>query len=340
MKDSFKHEVDQIPVPEKKLDAAIDSAIRRGKRKRWGFPKNTAYSAGAAAALFCMFIGSAFVSPTMADMASKLPLLDQLFESKPVFQIITEELREDYEVDAMGMSYTPKKEFTVEVTGSEEYFSEMKGEIENRVEELLATRGYDAFSIKVYREEPHHNTPEQEHQEHLNRALRNTVHEGLKNYDFEILSVGGVYSEDRKVVTLDIPDTETRTAEIEAAVQKLVQDAGMNKVQVSFQKVDMQKSEQNHRWTPVITTISEGLMGRKDFQVKRITKSNDTGSITVFVTLDLPASDSGAKELAAQTENTVNEFIQSEEAKEAVQDDSYKIVIYSKDKEVLLETAY
>ncbi|EDL65641.1 DUF4030 domain-containing protein [Bacillus sp. SG-1] len=340
MKDSFKHEVDQVPVPEKKLDAAIDSAIRRGKRKRWGFAKKTAYSAGAAAALFCMFIGSAFVSPTMADMASKLPLLNQLFESKPVFQIIAEELREEYEVDAMGMSYTPEKEFTVAVTGSEEYFLSKKGEIEERVEELLAARGYDAFTIKVYQEEPHENTPEQEHQEHLNRTLLNTVHEGLKNYDFEILSVGGSYSDERKQVGLDIPDTETRTAEIEATVQKLVQDAGMDKVQVSFQKIDMAKSEQNHRWTPVITTISEGLMGRKDFHVKKITKSNDKGSMTVFVTLDLPASDSRAKELAAQTEKTVNEFIQSEEAKEAVQDDSYKIVIYSKDKEVLLETAY
>ncbi|WP_409252760.1 DUF4030 domain-containing protein [Bacillus sp. SCS-153A] len=340
MNDSFKHEVDRITVPEKKLDAAIDSAIRRGKRKRWGFAKKTAYSAGAPAALFCLFIGSAFVSPTMADMASKLPLLNQLFESKPVFQIITEELREDYEVDAMGMSYSPKKEFTVAVTGSEEYYLSMRGEIEERVEELLAARGYDAFSIKVYREEPHQNTPEQEHQEHLNRTLLNTVHEGLKDYDFEILTVGGSYSDDRKVVTLAIPDTETRTAEIEEIVQKLVQDAGLDNVQVSFQKIDREKSKQAHRWTPVITTISEGLMGRKDFHVKGITKSNDTESTTVFVTLDLPASDGEAEGFAAEIEKAVNEFIQSDEAKEAVQDDSYTIVIYSKEKEVLLKTSY
>ncbi|WP_421383088.1 DUF4030 domain-containing protein [Bacillus salacetis] len=340
MKESFKNEVDQIPVPEKKLDAAIDSAIRRGKKKRWSFAKKSSYSAGAAAALFCLFIGSAFVSPTMAEVAAKIPFLNQIFESEPVFQIIAEELREDYKVDGVGMSFNPKKEFTVAVTGSEEYYSDVKGEIEERVGDLLASRGFDAFTIKVYRQEPFESTPEQEEDELKTSKLLSVVQEGLKEYDFEILSVGGSYTDDRKTVELDIPNTETRTAELAEIVNKLVQNEGMDKVEVSFRKIDMEKQEQDGRWQNVISTIGEGLMGRKEYKVKGVGYSNHPSPMTVFVTLQVPASDGEAKDLAAETEKTVNEFIQSEEAKAAVQDDPYKIVIYSKDKEILLETDY
>jgi hypothetical protein len=340
MNESFKHEVDQIPVPQKKLDAAIDSAIRRGKKKRSGFAKKSAYSVVAAAALFCLFIGSAFVSPTMAEVASKIPFLKQIFESEPIFQTIADELREEYQVDGVGMSYNPKKEFTVAVTGSEEYYSSVKGEIKKRVEDLLASRGYDAFTIKVYRQEPYVSTPEQEMDEQSTRELLTVVQEGLKDYDFDILTFGGSYTDERKSVELDIPKTETRTEELEEIVIRLVQDQGMEKVEVSFNKIDMEKQEQQIRWQPVITTISEGLMGRKEYEIKGVGYSNHPSPMTVFVTLQVPASDSEAKDLAAETEKTVNEFIQSEEAKEAVQDDRYKIVIYSKDKEVLLETDY
>lgn len=341
MKDTFEEQVDRIPVPEKKLDFAIESAIQRGKKKRWSFAKKASYSTVAAAVLFFLFIGSAFVSPTMAEVASKLPFLSQIFESKPIFQIVAEELQKEYEVDAIGMSYNPKKEFTVAVTGSEDYYDRVNEEIEERVEDILASRGYDAFAINVYHQEPPHtNTPEQEHDEQMTRELLTTVQEGLKGYDFEITSFGGSYTEERKTLSLEIPSTETRTSEIEDIVNSLLTEKGMDKVEISFNKIQMEKREQEGRWQPIITTIGEGLIGRKEFKVKGIGYSNHPSPMTVFVTLTVPASDKEAKELAAETEKTVNEFIQSDEAKGAVQNDPYKIVIYSKDKKVLKEELY
>ncbi|MGF2614424.1 DUF4030 domain-containing protein [Rossellomorea vietnamensis] len=340
MKESFKNEVEQIAVPEQKLDAAIHSAIRRGKKKRRSFARKSAYSAGTAAALFCLFIGSGFVSPAMAEVASKIPFLNQIFESEPAFLTISEELRKEYKVDATGMSYHPKKEFTVAVTGSEDYYKSVKGEIEERVEDLLAAHGYDALTIDVYHQKPFVPTPEQEQDEKMTRNLLNVIHDGLEESDFNILSVGGSYTNERKTLELQIPETETRTEELKSIVDNLIQEAGLEPVQLTLTKSDMDKQEQEGRWQPVITTISDGLMGRKDYKVKGVGYSNHPEPMTIFITLQLPASDSDAKELAERTEKTVNEFIQSEEAKEAVGDDPYTIVIYSKNREVLLEADY
>ncbi|TYS16987.1 DUF4030 domain-containing protein [Rossellomorea vietnamensis] len=238
------------------------------------------------------------------------------------------------------MSYHPKKEFTVGVTGSEEYYKSVKGKIEERVEDLLAAHGYDAFTIDVYHQELYVNTPEQEQDETMTRNLLNIMHDGLKEYDFNILSVGGSYTEERKAIELQIPKTETRTEELKSIVDNLIQEAGLEPVELTITKSDMEKQEQEGRWHPIISTISERMMARKDYKVKGTGYSIHPSPMTVFVTLQVPASDSDAKELAERTEKTVNEFIQSEEAKAAVKDDSYKIVIYSKDREILLETDY
>ncbi|MGD7023987.1 DUF4030 domain-containing protein [Rossellomorea vietnamensis] len=342
MSDSFKKEVNQIKIPEKKLDAAISSAIHRGRRKRWSTAKKAGLTTGAAAVLFCLFIASAFVSPTMAEFASKLPFLNQVFESKPIHEVVSEKLSEEYDVEGIGMSYSPKKEFYVTVIGSQEYYESVKDDIKEQVEETLASRGYDAFKVKVEqpRNSDHAVDPESEEMARKSEELMQAVQENMKESDYAILSLGTSFLDNKLAVELDIPNTETRTAEIEQIIQEIANEQQLGEVPVNFHMIDMKKREQEGRWQPIISTIGEGMMARKDFKVKGIGYSNHPAPMTVFVTLQVPVSDSDAKELAERTEKTVNEFIQSEEAKEAVKDDPYKIVIYSKDREILLETDY
>ncbi|WP_456272531.1 DUF4030 domain-containing protein [Bacillus sp. AK031] len=338
MKDSFKKQFDHIPVPERKLDAAIESAIQRGKKKRWSFAKKAGFSATAAAILFCLFIASAFVSPTMADFASKLPFLNQIFESKPIHEVVSEELRGKYDVDGIGMSYAPKKEFHVTVVGSEDYYNSVKDDIEEQVEEILASRGYDAFKVKVSM--PLNRGHEIDHERdaefaRMSDKLMQATQEKLKAYEDSILSFGTSFNDNKLAVEMDISNTETRTAEIEEIIQEIANEQQLGEVPVNFHKIDMEKREQEGRWSPIISTIGEGMMARKEFKVKGIGYSNHPAPMTVFVTLSLPASDKEAKEYAEKAEKMVVEFIESEEAEEAVQDDPYKVVIYSKEREVL-----
>ncbi|MGD6968263.1 DUF4030 domain-containing protein [Rossellomorea vietnamensis] len=305
MSDSFKKEVDQIKIPEKKLDAAIGSAIHRGRRKRWGISKKAALTTGAAAVLFCLFIASAFVSPTMAEFASKLPFLNQVFESKPIHEVVSEKLSKEYDVDGIGMSYSPK-EFHVAVIGSKEYYESVKDDIKVQVEEILASRGYDAFKVKVSRPLNREHEIDPENDAEFTRKsdrLMQAMGEKLKEYDESILSFHTSFKENRLTAEIEISKTETRTAEIEQIIQEIAIEQQLGEVPVNFHKVDMEKREQESRWQPIISTIGEGMMARKDFKVKGIGYSNHPSPMTVFVTLQVPASDSDAKELGENREN-------------------------------------
>ncbi|SMQ80870.1 protein of unknown function [Bacillus sp. OV166] len=76
----LKEEMERIPVPFEKLDLIIEQTInekflpKRKKKKRKVF-----YSLSAAILAFGLFLGSAFVSPTMARVVSQIPLIGSVF---------------------------------------------------------------------------------------------------------------------------------------------------------------------------------------------------------------------------------------------------------------------
>jgi hypothetical protein len=74
----FKNEMDQIPVPVEKLDTIIAQTVSGTKMKK---PKKRVllYSMSAAVVGFGLFIGSAMVSPAMAMVASKIPVVGTFF---------------------------------------------------------------------------------------------------------------------------------------------------------------------------------------------------------------------------------------------------------------------
>ncbi|MFS0577389.1 DUF4179 domain-containing protein [Sporosarcina sp. 179-K 3D1 HS] len=77
---TFKEEIDEIPVPMDKLDAIIATTIAEHapKRKR-SIRKKMGYAVGAAAVAFGLLIGSASVSPVMANFVSQIPIIGSIF---------------------------------------------------------------------------------------------------------------------------------------------------------------------------------------------------------------------------------------------------------------------
>lgn len=77
---SFKEEIDTIHVPIDKLDTIIEKTVQGGapKRKR-SLGKKVVYSAVAAVAAFGLLIGSATVSPAMANIVSQIPIVGSIF---------------------------------------------------------------------------------------------------------------------------------------------------------------------------------------------------------------------------------------------------------------------
>lgn len=74
----IKNEMDKISVPTEKLDRIIETTVKENKRKK-SKKKIAFYSASAAVVGFGLFISSAILSPTMAKVASHIPVVGTFF---------------------------------------------------------------------------------------------------------------------------------------------------------------------------------------------------------------------------------------------------------------------
>jgi predicted RNA-binding protein len=179
--------------------AINDSKVNRGKFTRIdvrNINRRIILSGVAVILLFGLFVGSAFVSPTMAEVASKIPYLNRIFQLKPIHESIREALNEKgYHVQGIGGPINGKKVIYIDIVGSEKYFNNVKKDIEKVAYSQLDARGYDAYKISVTRyverkHEPHKMT---EREVLANQVLRDSV-EKLKEQNYNILQYGYGYS--------------------------------------------------------------------------------------------------------------------------------------------------
>lgn len=77
---SFKEQIDEIHVPMEKLDDIIFKTVQEHapKRKK-SWRSKVVYSASAAVVAFGLLVGSATVSPVMAEFVSKIPIIGSVF---------------------------------------------------------------------------------------------------------------------------------------------------------------------------------------------------------------------------------------------------------------------
>lgn len=78
---SFKEEFDLIPVPTEKLDAIIFKIGTEKPAKKGPVWRKLAYGVGAAVMVLGILVGSASVSPAMAQVMSTIPLFGQIFKN-------------------------------------------------------------------------------------------------------------------------------------------------------------------------------------------------------------------------------------------------------------------
>ena len=108
-----------------------------------------------------LFFGSTFVSPAMAQIASKIPFLNEVFMkdldkegADSVFNLVREEgLKRGYEVTGMrvgqGLMEGDDPEKVYVFLTSKDYNEKRKLEVENLTKEMLDQKGYYAKSIGV-----------------------------------------------------------------------------------------------------------------------------------------------------------------------------------------------
>lgn len=81
MNKDIKQSIDSIPVPFQKLDAAIEKGVKAGQKQSTPKRKKVMPLLLSSVATISLVIGSGFISPTMASVLAKVPILDSIFKS-------------------------------------------------------------------------------------------------------------------------------------------------------------------------------------------------------------------------------------------------------------------
>jgi citrate lyase gamma subunit len=335
--DNVKEEMDNIRVPEDKLNHSIQVAIERGMKDRGALRKKWIYYSSAAVLLFGLLIGSALVSPAMANVVSKIPYLGSIFESKEdVVMGISEELREKgYPVNGIGVSF-PEKVIRIGIAGDKDYFNRVKTEVEEVAMDFLQSRNYDAYTVKVSRyEEPEVPQKDKEIQQISEdfQLIDSRVREELGKRNIEVLQLGHLARPES--IQIEIPNnTEATSDEIKEVVREILSENDIRSIPVEIKKVNMKKREQDRRWREILQTVSDDLLGKKDYKVRMVGYSvYPEPEIQAHITLS--SKDENAKDFAKQLEDVIDEFLKSDQMKERIKGDPYHITIYSKDDKII-----
>ncbi|MED1469247.1 DUF4030 domain-containing protein [Bacillus salipaludis] len=309
------------------------------RSKKVSLIKTLTYSGIVLTLLFGLFIGSAFISPAMAKVVSKIPYLGQIFDSKNnIVSNISEELKsKGYTIAGVGVSY-PKKEINIQIKSTKKDFNAIKQDVENIAESILQSRNYDAYRIKVskykeYKDEV--NEEEEQKRKKFNdesQIIYTALTKELKNRNYNVLQLGMRYSP--KTIEIEIPNTETRIDELKQIVEDTIKANNIESIPLDIKKINMKKREQGRRWGAILNIVGEDLLGKKEYKVRMVGYSvHPEPEIQAFITM--PSSDKNAKDFAQQLEEVIDKFLESDEMKSRIKNDPYHITIYSKDDKIL-----
>ncbi|ASV70246.1 MULTISPECIES: DUF4030 domain-containing protein [Cytobacillus] len=329
---NVKKEVDKIHIPKEKLNRAIEKGLKKGKKDRRGFGVKILYTCSAAILFISLLIGSVFVSPAMARVVSNIPYLSEIFQSKDIVMIITEELEEKgYHTASTGIGYNDKKTVEISLQGSDEYYNEVKDEVAHVVNQILKSRGYDAYSVNVnksYSGDYVLNDEEEQEKSLLTESVTDKLNHS--DYKFDMVQVDPT----ENVMFINIVGSDKYYESIQDTVKEEAKNVAETnhyngyEIKVTRMTTEIKPADKE---SELIATITEGLMSKKEFRVTGVGNSVEK----IFINTSIQSSDPSAKELGLNIEAKINEFLTSEDALSILGDNSYEIIIYSKDEEVI-----
>lgn len=291
--------------------------IKRRFTKRFQF-------VAAAVIGFGVITASAFLNPSVAEMASKIPYLGQVFKSKSIDVMLGEALeKEGYERFSLGMRPGETVSIVVRIEGSEKDADRERGKITRIVDNVLESKGYDSYEIHVSSFMPEYTglTEEEVKMEKLGVKLDGE----LKNAGYEIINVNPF----NETIEVAIPLTEKRSEEILTATRSLAKANGSEK-EVKITKVDLDKNEREGVWMDYLRSIHEGLALKKEYKVSGYGYSYKQNTMKMIIKTSMKAGDENAEEMVEKIRSEISQFIESERKNSVIKDDEYEVVIRDK----------
>ncbi|WP_335872276.1 DUF4030 domain-containing protein [Bacillus sp. 2205SS5-2] len=280
-----------------------------------------------------LLIGSAFVSPAMANVMGNIPYLGTVFQSKSILKLINDELDEKgYTTASAGVSYYPKKMIDVAVEGSDEYYHEVKGDIEKSIKGVLKEKGYDAYSVNVHQFEPKSEDVLNEEELKEKNLLEDAVTMELKQEGYQFDRVQADPTEKTIFINIVGPDEyyESINEDVERVAIDVANINNYSGYSSIATRVRVEVTKQDER-SLIISAITEGLLSKKEFKVTGVSHKYDPFHITIMTSI--LSSDPAAKMLGARIESMIIDLLKTEDISAILKDEPYDIIVQSKDHE-------
>ncbi|MDZ5471748.1 DUF4030 domain-containing protein [Bacillus sp. 31A1R] len=325
LKKSMTTTVLEDMVFDRSLELKIKEKMERDNRSHFRRRvTRLSWSIAIPAILFTAFVLSANVSPAVASVIEKIPYLNTLFTQPSMEEKLAAPLQEKgFNIKGINVRAL-QNDVLIVVLGSNEYLEGIKEEVIAITESTLRAEDYDKYdvTVKAYME------PFQELTDHLNSEL------SKQNFDIHSLLVTDD-EKGNKVIRVEIPHTENRTAFLEESILHMANESQKEKFLVKIHKVNVAKVEQENRWAIYIASpLNDQLTMDKEFKVKSVSYTVNPSPKLMIHTL-VSASEPESKSYAEQLQKRITEMLESDEMKEYLKDDSYEIEIYSKEDKLI-----
>lgn len=336
MDNKVKQELERIEIPEElreRVLLGIERAERETKpKKRWSFRKKLLMYSGVAVLMLGVFVGSAFVSPTMARVMASIPYLSLIFESEPISSIIHEELvSKGYDVSSTGAIYKPEKVIEVRLEGSDAQFNEVKDDVEKIIKQVLKSKKYDGYSVEVKKELVRDEYVLNEQQLQEQTILNTEVTKRLEQleYPFDNVQTDSIGKE----IYINIVGSKSYYEDVRDDVEKLTREvANANqymdyKINVTRVTTEVGKPDIG---ALITSAIAEGLMSKKEYKVSGVAYKSKP--LTFIISTSIEEDEPAVEQLAEKIEITIVDFLASDKIVSILNNEPYEIIVYSKDK--------
>ncbi|MDD1513360.1 DUF4030 domain-containing protein [Priestia megaterium] len=149
---------------------------------------------------------------------------------------------------------------------------------------------------------------------------------------YAVLSVGS----DSKDVKVEVEDTED-VNKVKADIKRQLKENGLNAYKVNVRERNVKQVEKENRWLDIESKALAHLQENKEYKDVTYKKTEVTlkRPVTVGIVTPISKSDDSSQEYSKKIKREVNTFLQTKEIKERSKGDSYKIVIYDQDDQVI-----
>ncbi|MFK9093126.1 hypothetical protein [Bacillus salipaludis] len=304
----IQSELEKIQIPDEVMDRmykGMERAKREEKAGRFSSKrKKLIGSLTGLVAAFGLLFGATFVSPAMAEMAAKIPYLNEVFlkdinedGAKSVFALVREEgLRRGYEPSGFrvgqGLMEGDDPDKIYIFLKSNDYNEKTKLDAEKLTKEMLDQKGYYAKSIEVL-------PFKADFYASMRRINRIMIEEAkkietlIKEKGYSVDYVGMNRGLDEIFVIL--PDTEKHVDEVRTIIQAY-QKGKYNEFYLDIRTVDLTNLDQETKLKKDLYTIFEGLVAKQEaYKVNSFTYST-TDQLVITIETSLEKKDQKLEE--------------------------------------------